>query len=91
MKKQTSVAERQYQKLENTYGFDKIKKRNYSKSNLIYDANHSFYKYYRDRKNFDGLSFKSKHSFVSNFFVDLDQLNNLNPHKEITKEKNECV
>ena len=59
LKKQTSVAEKQYQKLDNTFEFDKIiKKENYSKSNLIYDANHSFYKYYHDRKKIDNLSFK---------------------------------
>ena len=44
LKKQTGFAEKQYQKLDNTYEFDKIvKKENYSKSNLIYGANHSFY------------------------------------------------
>ena len=36
LKKQTSPAEKQYQKLHNTYEFDKIvKKENYSKSNSI--------------------------------------------------------
>ena len=64
LKKQTSPAEKQYQKLHNTYEFDKIvKKENYSKSNPIYDANHNFYKYYHDRKKNDNLSFKSKNSF----------------------------
>ena len=47
LKKQTSVTEKQYKKLDNTFEFDKIiKKKNYSKSNLIYDSNYSFYKYY---------------------------------------------
>ena len=42
LKRQTSVAEKQYQKLDNTYKSDKItKKENYSKSNVIYDANHN--------------------------------------------------
>ena len=49
LKNQTSVAEKQYQKLDNTYESDKIIKKekpkleNYSKSDLIYDANHSFF------------------------------------------------
>ena len=42
LKRQTSVAEKQYQKLDNTYKSDKItKKENYSKSNVIYDANYN--------------------------------------------------
>ena len=43
LKARTDIAKKQYQKLDNTFEFDKIiKKENYSKSNLIYDANHSF-------------------------------------------------
>ena len=36
---------------------------------------------------FDSLSFKSKHSFLSEFFDDIDKLNNPNPKNESTKEK----
>ena len=51
LKAQIDIAKKQCQKLDDTYEFDKlIKKDNYSKSNVIYDANHSFYKYYLDRK-----------------------------------------
>ena len=58
-------------RLDNTFEFDKIiKKAIYSKSNLIYDANHIFYKYCGDRKKFHKLSFKSKHSFLNEFFDD---------------------
>ena len=60
---------------------------NYSKSNLIYDANHSFYRYYLDRKKLNNLSFKSKHSFLSEFFDDLDKTSNLNQQKESTKKR----
>ena len=90
MKKQTSVAEKQHQKLDNTFEHDKTikKEKSISKSNLIYDANHSFYKYYRDRKKFDNLSFKSKHSFSNEFLDGLDKLSNLNPQKESTKGRN---
>ena len=74
LKKETSVAEEQYQELDDTFEFDKIvKKENYSKSNPIYDTNHSFYKYFRDSKEIDNLSLKSKHSFLDKFFDDLDK------------------
>ena len=33
----------------------------YNKSDLIYDTSHSFFKYYRDSKKLDKLSFKSKY------------------------------
>ena len=62
-------------------------KNDYRKSNLIYDANHSFYKCYRDRKKFDNISFKSKHSFLNEFFDELDELNNLSQQNESTKER----
>ena len=68
LKKQTSVAEKQYQKLDNTYESDKkIEKQkptleNYSKLDLLYDGNHSFYKYYRDRKNL--ITFLSDQSIL---------------------------
>ena len=37
-------------------------------------------------KKIDNISFKSKHSFLSEFFNDLHKLNNLNPKKESTNE-----
>ena len=61
LKAQSDITKKQYQKLDNT---DKtiIKEstlKKYIKSDLIYDTNHSFHKYYRDSKNFDNISFKS--------------------------------
>ena len=51
LKNQTGVAVKQYQTLDNTYKSDEVTiKENYIKSNLIYDANHCFYKYYHDKK-----------------------------------------
>ena len=45
LKSQTDITKKEYQKLGDAYEFDKIiKKENYSKSNLIYDANHSLYR-----------------------------------------------
>ena len=58
----------------------------YNKSNLIYDSNHSFYKYHNINK-FDNLSFKSKHSLLVNVFNDLDKFSRVKTHKENTKEK----
>ena len=58
LKAQTNISKKQYQKLENDYKLSIIGK--HSKSNLIYDANYSFCKYYCDTKNFDSLSFRSR-------------------------------
>ena len=64
----------------------------YNKSDLIYDSNYSFYKYYHDLKKFDSLSLESKYSFLVNLFSDLDKFNKLKPQKEETKEKkNKCA
>ena len=46
LKTQTDIAKKQYIKLDDTDEFDKIiEKEKHSKSNLIYDANHSFYRF----------------------------------------------
>ena len=58
----------------------------YNKSNLIYDGNRSFYKYY-NIKIFDNLSFKSKYSFLVDFFKDLDKFSRLKNKNKNTKEK----
>ena len=64
---------KQYQKLDNTFGFDKIIKeeertfKNYNKSNLIYNSKYSSYKYDRDSKKFHNLFLKSKYSFLQEF------------------------
>ena len=56
LKAQFDIVKKQYQKLDDTFEFDKIDKKeeptfkNYNKSNLIYNSKHSFYKYYRDSK-----------------------------------------
>ena len=75
----TDIAKKQYQKLDNTFEFDKIIEKenptleNCSKSNLIYNANHIFH--------------KSKYSFLVKFFKDLNKFNNLKTQKEKTKNK----
>ena len=61
LKSQTDIAKKQYQKLDNTFEFDKIIKKEgptfkkYNKSNLIYNSKYDFYKYCRDSKIFDDL------------------------------------
>ena len=63
-KAQTNIEKKQYQKLGNIFEFDQMIKKekqtleNYSQSNLISNANHSFYKYYRDSKKCNTLYFK---------------------------------
>ena len=80
MKAQIDIARKNYQKLDNTFEFDEIFKKeepifkNYIKSNLIYNSKYSFYKYYRrDSKKFDNLSFKSKYLFPEDFLNDLNK------------------
>ena len=90
---ETDIAEKQYQKLDDTYKLDKIiEKENptfkkYNKSNLIYYSNYSIFKYYRNIKKSDNLSFKSMCSFLISFINDLDKCNELKPQKE----KKKCV
>ena len=92
LKAQTDIAKKQHQKLSNTLGFNKvINKENYSKSNVTYDANHSFCKYSRDSEKFDNLSFKSNYSFLETVFDNLNKFNKLNLHKNCKRGKNKCL
>ena len=56
LKSQTDIAKKQYQKLDVTFEFDKIIKKekptleNYSKSDLIYNSRYGFYNYYGNSK-----------------------------------------
>ena len=85
LKAETNIAMKQYQTLDKIYGTDEtISKKsipkNYSKSDLIYDCNYSFYKYCNVKK-IDNLFSKSKHSFLAEFFNDLIKLDKLNTEK----------
>ena len=88
LKAQTDTAKKQYQKLDDAYRFDKIIKKEkqalkkYSKSDLIYNSNYSFYKYFCDVKKFDSLFPESKYSFLTKFFNDLNKFNKLKTQKE---------
>ena len=87
-KAQTDIPKKQYQKLNSIYECDKIIKKerpafkNYNNSNLIYNADHSFYKYYCDSKKINNFSFKSKYSFLDKFCKDLNKFNKLKTQKE---------
>ena len=83
---------KQYQKLDDTDEFDETINKisafeSYSKSDLIYDTNYRFFEYYRDNKNIDNLSFKSKHSFLAEFLNDIDKFSDLKPRNKNTKKK----
>ena len=54
-----------------------IEKQHLKKSNLIYDVNHSIYKY-RGIKKTDNLPLESKY-FLANLFNDLDKVSKLKP------------
>ena len=82
------------QKLDSTYEYDKITRKEkpafkkYNRSNLIYNMKHSFWEYY-NTKNFFSLSFTSKYPILLLFYSDLEKFNNLNPKKR--KHKKNCV
>ena len=94
LKKQTSIAEKQY----NYYKFDKneyktIEKETsvgkiYNRSNLMYDSKQRSYEY-SIIKNLNNFYPKSKQPNLASFYNDLDKFNNLNPRKGRTKEKKE--
>ena len=66
LKAQTNIAKKQSHKSDNTYKFDKIIEtekpilNKYSKSDLIYKGNYSFYKYFCYNKN--SITFPSNQS-----------------------------
>ena len=63
----------------------------YNKADLIYNTNHSFYRYLIIKK-FDNLSVESKYSSLTEFSNDLNKFNKLKIQKEkIEKKKNKCV
>ena len=61
--------------------------KNYYKSNVTYNIKLSFYKFYRDSKKFDNLSFKSKYSFLHDFFKYLNEFKKLKPRKQESEKK----
>ena len=95
MKNQTDIAKKKYQALDKIYKFDEtinenLTLKNYSKSDLIYDSNYSFYKCYRDIKKIDNLSLKLKHLFLVNFSNDLDKFIKLKTKRK-NRKKTQCV
>ena len=91
IKAQTDIAKNQYQKLGDTYDFDKIiRKENpifkkCNRSNMIYDSKYSFYAYH-DINKINSLFLKSKYPIFLSFHSDLNKFHNLNPRKGRTKD-----
>ena len=87
LKAQTDIAKKHYQKLDNTFEFDKtIKKekptlKKYNRSNLIYDSKCSFYPHYKI-KNFNSLSLVSKYPILYSFYTELNKFNNIGRQKD---------
>ena len=80
LKGQTDITKKQYQRLDNTYEFDRIiiiiiKKtaiRIYNRSNLICNSKYSFYEYYDI--DFNTLSLTSKYRFSTSFYEELKKI-----------------
>ena len=93
LKKETNIAEKQYQKLDNIYEFDIIIKnitiKNYNRSSLIYNSKFIFYEYYNN--NLNSLSLTSKFRFFTSFYNELNRFYRLIPQKESTKQKKTTV
>ena len=96
-KAQTNITKKHYQKLDRTFDFDRIIKKEkstlkkYNRSSLIYDSKYIFYAYHNIR-NFNYLSQKSSISILFSFLSKLNNFNNINPQKWRTKEKNRlCI
>ena len=100
MKKQTSIVEKQYQGLNMLFKSDKKKEERVttkkekttiiSESKLTYGSRYSF----SDNKNvkkYSGLSFTTKYDKLLSFYHWLNELKNLIPRKEKTKNKKKNV
>ena len=87
-----ALQKKQYQKLDDTFAFDKIIEKNppefkkHNISNIICNNKHSFYEYYNN-KNFNSLSLMSKYPILLSFYSDLIKFHNLNPQKQSRKER----
>ena len=96
MKKQTSIAGKQYQKLENAYELDKIIEKEkptvkkYNRSNIIYESKDNFYGYY-NIKNFNSLFLESKYQILASSYNKLNKFNSLKPRKGCRKEESDCI
>ena len=88
LKAKTDITKKQYQKLDDTFEFHKIIKKeklileNYSKSDLTYNSKYNFYNYYCNSKKINNLSLKSKYLILVEYFNDLNEFNKLKTQKE---------
>ena len=97
LKAQSDIAKKQYQKLDNTDEFVRIKNeiptiKKYKRKNLIYNNRHSFYEYYNNKLLNSSKSYLEwKYMFLLSFYSDLNKNNNTNLQKESTKERKMSV
>ena len=95
LKAQTDIAKKQYQKLHDTYEFDKIIKeekptfKRYNRLNLFYNSKYNFYEYYII--NLNSLSLRSKYKVLTSFYNELNKFYSLKTQKESTKERKATV
>ena len=91
-KSQTDIAKRQYQKLDNTFEFDKVIKKEkptlkkYNRWNLIYDSKYRFYPSY-NIEDFNSFSLTSKYPILFSLCSELNKFNNINPRKRQKDKK----
>ena len=100
MKKQSSVAEKQYQKFDDVFESNKKEekiKRSRAKSNLVYSKDFNFYKYKNTNK-FAKLSFYSKQNDLIEFkdaletlYYDTEEIKPNNEAQEKTLKKRKIV
>ena len=98
LKKQTSIAEEQYQKLDKAFEDKTKNKKSRAKSNLIYSKDFTFYKYHKtkdfaakrsfDSKQNDLREFKNK---LELFYHDTEEITTNNKGQKKNLRKKSCV
>ena len=86
-KKQTSIAEKQYQELDNIHGLNKtILNRNWQNSDLVYN-NFKFNKFNITDGEFNDLSDDTKYKHLQKFFKRINELRKVKSRTVNTKKK----
>ena len=89
-KKQTSIAEKQYQELDNIHGLSKtILNRNRENSDLVYN-NFKFNKFNITDEEFNDLSDDKKYKHLQKFFKRINELRKVKSRTVNTKTTKKC-
>ena len=89
-KKQTSIAEKQYQELDNIHGLSKtILNRNRENSDLVYN-NFKFNKFNITDEEFNDLSDDKKYNYLQKFFKRINELRKVKSRTVNTKTTKKC-